>query len=608
MTNQRSRFTAAGGNESGPQPETHATGSDDPIAAAAEPGDGDPVPTKAKALRPAKAAFLHTIQGRVFSLLATLILVIISSSLYLQSEIGKSRAAIDQQRRDLDQLATVTAIAKQFGAVRYWYADLANSLSEDGEKSAQTAVEALNGELEVLAKSEPGISATIGKEVQQVQALSMEALENFLLDERNAGNEKMAQSREHIASVDKILRQLTDMVEEKAVGAQQRVVALSESVRMASFVIMGISILFSIFLAIFLARTVIRPIRVTTSVMSSLAAGDKDTAVPFADKKDEIGDMARAVSVFKENMIENERLQEAAVQERRDAHARAEAEKRQAMTHLADEYEGNVGQVIETVTAAVQQMQDAARLMKTGASQMSEQTGKVARSSQDTSGEVQSVAAAAEELSCSIDEIEQRMQVTASKAKHGVTEAERTNREVEGLSKSATRIDEVVVLINDIAAQTNLLALNATIEAARAGDAGKGFQVVASEVKSLANQTATATEDIGRQIREIQTATSESVNAIKEIGTTILDISEISSEISMAMEQQGSATKEINESIQRASTGSKTVSESVQIVNGAAQESGETASLVQRSAAELAAQSSVLQDAVNTFLAQVRAA
>ena len=215
---------------------------------------------------------------------------------------------------------------------------------------------------------------------------------------------------------------------------------------------------------------------------------------------------------------------------------------------------------------------------------------------------------AAEELAASVQEISRQVAQASTIASSAVEEAQRTNDRIGGLAEASQRIGEVVTLINDIASQTNLLALNATIEAARAGDAGKGFAVVATEVKSLADQTAKATEEIASQINAIQNSTKDAVEAIGGISTTIAEISEITSSISASVEEQGSATSEIAQSVSQAATGTQEVSEKIAGVTSGTAKTGGAAEQVSSAANELAEQSVVLRRTVDDFLGRVRAA
>ncbi len=275
---------------------------------------------------------------------------------------------------------------------------------------------------------------------------------------------------------------------------------------------------------------------------------------------------------------------------------------------IADTFEANVKGVVDAVTASATQLQSTAQSMTATAEETNRQASSVAAASEQASANVQTVASASEELSSSISEIARQVAESSQMSNDAADQARKTNTQVESLAAAAQKIGEVVNLISDIAEQTNLLALNATIEAARAGEAGKGFAVVASEVKSLASQTAKATEEIEGQIGSIQTATTDAVSAIREIGTTIESLSEISSTIASATEQQGAATQEIAGSVQQAATGTSEVSDNIAGVTQAASEAGASASQVLDAANGLTQQSDNLRAEVDRFLTEVRAA
>ncbi|HLB79979.1 MAG TPA: globin-coupled sensor protein [Dongiaceae bacterium] len=278
------------------------------------------------------------------------------------------------------------------------------------------------------------------------------------------------------------------------------------------------------------------------------------------------------------------------------------------LNELAKNFEGSVKGIVDTVSSAATELQSSAQSMSATAEETSRQSTAVAAASEEASTNVQTVASATEELSASVAEISRQVTQSTQIAAKAVADAQATNRTVENLDAAAKKIGEVVQLISDIASQTNLLALNATIEAARAGEAGKGFAVVASEVKSLANQTARATEDIGAQIRAIQSEVGQSVTAIKGIGATIQEISEISTAIATAVEEQGAATQEIARNVQQAAAGTQEVSTNITGVTQAAGETGQAAGQVLSAAEELGRQSNVLQKQVDQFIASIRAA
>ena len=301
------------------------------------------------------------------------------------------------------------------------------------------------------------------------------------------------------------------------------------------------------FFAWLIGRAITRPLDAITGAMQKLSTGALDTEVPERDRRNEIGEMAAALQLFKDSMIEAERLR--ASQQTEQQH-QIERGKRIETSVLA--FETSIGGIVDTVSSAAAELQTAAGSLSSTAGESNRQATAVATASEEASTNVQTVASATEELSASIAEISRQVSESSRIARRAVDEAGRANVTVESLAVEAQKIGEVVKLISDIASQTNLLALNATIEAARAGEAGKGFAVVASEVKSLASQTAKATDEIGQRISQIQGATNGTVEAIGSVQKTIEEISGISTTITAAVEQQGAATREIARNVQQA--------------------------------------------------------
>ncbi|OPZ78610.1 MAG: Methyl-accepting chemotaxis protein 4 [Alphaproteobacteria bacterium ADurb.Bin438] len=359
---------------------------------------------------------------------------------------------------------------------------------------------------------------------------------------------------------------------------------------------------FVIILSILFSKLITNPISEITNTMNILSSGNLDIDIPNKENKDEIGHMSRSVQIFKENAIKNKELEE----EQKQIKIRNEQERKEFMNNLADNFEKTVMGIVGTVSSASTQLNSTAESMSVISEETSRQATAVAASSEQASTNVQTVSSATQELSASISEISYRISEEAKISKDAVKEVDFTNKIITELAESAKSINEVVELITDIADQTNLLALNATIEAARAGEAGKGFAVVASEVKSLATQTAKATEEISLQIQDVQQKTEHAVKAITKIGDVIKRIDEISTSIASAIEEQGAATHEISRNVEQASQGTSEVSENIVQVTKAAEESGNAANQVLSASSELSKKAQLLKDEVYNFIQEIR--
>ena len=424
---------------------------------------------------------------------------------------------------------------------------------------------------------------------------------NLLRADRMYYDDVIPATKHVLDELDRIKARTDQAFETTTAETEQRIsntVRLQEAVAAAA-VIAGLLIAFLI------GRSIIRPLGGLTAGMKELAAGNFSVVLPGLDRADEVGDMAQAVENFKVR-AEQEAREEAEAKVRQEQMA---AERRQAeMRKLADGFEAAVGRIVDTVSSASTELEASASTLTMTADRAQVLTATVATASEQASTNVRSVASATEEMALSINEISRQVRESAKIASDAVGQARKTNGRVSELSKAASRIGDVVELIDSIAGQTNLLALNATIEAARAGDAGRGFAVVAAEVKALAEQTSKATGEIGQQITGIQAATQESVGAIKEISGTIERLSEIASTIAVAVEQQGAATQEISRNVQQAAQGTQQVSANITDVQRGASETGSASSQVLSAAQSLSSDSNRLKLEVGRFVESVRAA
>jgi methyl-accepting chemotaxis protein len=498
------------------------------------------------------------------------------------------RSALDP--RDDNRLAARDVINAQLKQ----YQERFDEVSQTPDEKAKAMLPGVREAFSAYKNQMDATLAAIDAEKSAKLSESADKLRDTAMKSRTAAESLQGKIRE-------LADRLNTRVEEKSKEAREQY----ESTSRFLVILAGLGVVIGGVLGFIIGQYgIAKPIRMIVGVLQELAAGRYQVEITGLDRKDEVGEVARTAEVFRENGLEKIRMEA----EQKDMEQRTAAQRRQDMLRLADQFESAVGEVIETVSSASTELEASATTLTSTADHAQQLATVVATASEEASTNVQSVASATEELSSSITEISRQVQESARVASEAVGQARTTTDRVSELSKAATRIGDVVELINTIAGQTNLLALNATIEAARAGEAGRGFAVVASEVKALAEQTAKATGEIGQQIAGIQAATEHSVGAIKDISDTIERLSEISSAIAAAVEEQGAATQEISRNVAQASQGTQQVSSNITDVQRGASETGSASSQVLSAAQSLSGDSNRLKLEVSKFLGTVRAA
>jgi methyl-accepting chemotaxis protein len=535
------------------------------------------------------------------------------SALVTQNQLTRGGTMLRYKLDDLAsnaaeaELPAVELGAKQVTAQYQAATALANTFVINSD---QTVAASAQARLKFVENSLRAISSTDEKIVQSVNEVSA------LLD---AYRQSLGKLVENSKSIDELT---TEMAESAAAimqgsGAmkaallsdQQRLesesdASISETERLIVMLAAGGFLLGGV-LAVLLGKGISRPMTAMCKAMRELAGGNFDVVLPGLGRRDELGEMAAAVEEFKLQAIAKAERDAAA----QDAQNRASsAARRTELIRFADDFEAAVGAIVSNVSSSAVQLESAAGTLTRTAETTQNLSSRVAGASEEASSNMQSVATATEELSASVDEIGRRVRESNKIAEAAVLQAQQTDGRIGKLSRAAQQIGDVVKLITAIAEQTNLLALNATIESARAGEAGRGFAVVASEVKSLASQTAKATDEISSHISGMQDATQESVAAIKEIGVTIAEISNIASSIASAVEQQSSATQEIARSVQTVAQGTQEAAANIMQVNRGATKTGSASEEVLNSAKSLSTESTRLREELDRFMANIRAA
>lgn len=521
----------------------------------------------------------------------------IETSIEKVSEARKVASVVMDGRVDF-----ISGHAALFRAVSWQSQKIEPALVRSELEKHVQLVSSAAAKIQGLSAGAQDLKATLTESLKEYRKAADQVAETVELDPYIA-TMFLLDTEKRAEAVNEAVDRLSDMT--TAAEAEAEVFAESElqtGWRRTTFV--GLAVLITAMAAaVFFARLIANPVRKITSAMQTLSSGRALPDVPESDNKSEIGEMARALMVFRDNIAENRRFQ---VAELEAEHAKAARQAK--IDTLLSRFEASSAQTIRDMAQAADEMRMTSELMADMARETSNQVSTAADAAEETSGNVQTVAAAGEQLASSIGEISRQMVTASQMAASGAEESDRANDRLLSLEDAATRIGSVVKLINAIAAQTNLLALNATIEAARAGVAGRGFAVVAAEVKNLAAQTAHATEEIASHVARMQSEARESVVAIKSIHQSIRDINSLAASVAAAVEQQGAATSEIARNVQEAALGAYSVTTSVSRVQEAAKDTGASAAEVLTSAGAVADRAEKLRLDVEQFLSGVRAA
>jgi len=545
--------------------------------------------------------------------LAKIIDLIKANSQIAADRIGyggsKVRNSLDKlaETADAEGQGDLQAAAKNVLSQYLAALSLANSFVAKPDASSGTSTQArikfVQNAFKQVASSNDKLVPIIKDIAQQLEQFS----DGFgvLVDNTRAVNtlaSDLSTTAERIIGDSKVLKDDLAAAQEKSEAAANATIVDTRQ-RITLFGAGGFA--FGLFLALVLGGGLSSSMRRMCAAMRDLASGNFEVVLPGLGRRDEIGQMAAAVEEFKVQAVARA-SRDAAEQDEKNRNA-AEA-RRAELARFADDFETAVGAIVGNVAASARELEGAAGMLTRTAETTQNLSGTVASASEEASSSVQSVAGATEELSASIDDIGRQVRESSVIAEGAVSQARDTDARIGKLSHAAQQIGEVVKLINAIAEQTNLLALNATIEAARAGEAGRGFAVVASEVKTLASQTAKATDEISGQISSMQTATAESVAAIKQIVETIGRVSSIASQITTAVEQQGNATQEIARNVQNVAKSTQDVALNITQVNRGATETGSASTEVLNSAKGLSVESGRLRQELDQFMATIRAA
>ncbi len=553
-----------------------------------------------EALRKAQDAFVAVAAPAMMDAQARMNAVLASANL--------SQDDATETGRTIEQLGDVIASSNLIAS------DLMAALSANNSDAIEPIEKTFKDAQQRIKSQLDSLSANGGSAALKAAALNLLALgegkagvfkvRQKELDANDYGQLILDETRKLNVGLGISVKQLVDNVRaetEASTYQARRTISLATQIMHA---LGGLTLIGSaLFVSLYVGRNILRRIGDLQRSMQRLSDGDLETEIRRSRQQDEIAAMASSLEIFRESMIEARAL---GADQDKDRIAKAERASRMEAQIIA--FEATVRTALTKLQTSANSMQTTAQSMTATADRSNALVNAVAAAAEETSVNVQSVSSGTEQLSASISEISRQVASSAQTANKAVSEAGTTDATMQGLAENASRIGVVIDLIQSIASQTNLLALNATIEAARAGEAGRGFAVVASEVKSLANQTARATDEIRSQIANMQQVTTTAVGAIRNIGLTISEINDVTTAIAAAVEQQGTATREIARNVQHAAGGTSEVSSNIVGVSEASAEAGSAANEVLTASGALRREADVLRDEIDAFLSSIRAA
>jgi len=530
---------------------------------------------------------------------------------------------LDKQQAANDRVAATRSVLRHFNMLRYWITDLSASWLNESEKNADAEKTELSAALKKLSEFAPEEAKKIEAQASSFHSISLKAVDAFVDGNRVKGNALLADARKASLEVDTTLDSVLKKQEEEARVFKEKAVAatqansdyavkiqnnVEESISSAQnnmsilLIVVAIATIVSVLFTIISIKSLISPIRSIINAMSELAVGNTDITLPPVSKT-EIGEMASSMMVFVENkrksdaLSQNEQMEQAIKQRRSEK-----------MDQAIRGFEKVAAAAVEAVSGAASELQTTSLGMAKTVGDADVKASDVASIAMETSSNVQTVASAAEELSASIKEIAVQVSKSSSGAGEAMQEVMKGEQFADNLANAATEIGNVSDFIGNIASQINLLALNATIESARAGEAGKGFAVVASEVKNLATQTSKATDDIARQIGNVQGIAKEMVSIISSIKHVVNNVNEYSATIAAAVEEQSAVTNEISKNMVVASNGVNSISTNIGDVKSATNNADHATKDVLESSKLLSMQANNLNKEISKFLNSLQAA